>query len=160
MLLYWIHWGFWVSALAFANAISTSQRWSASTGAAWAIRGGAISRDDTPYSFSLTTFSPRGSLTQIEYASNAVLVRSPLLEYNFHRGYKTRFVWKTQHMQRLSDSLPHGIVCTVLYNWLYKCCAILHCLEWKYGIVEKDKYDDQVQAREHCHPFAANLSRH
>lgn len=39
------------------------------------IRGGA-SGDDTPYSFSLTTFSPQGSLAQIEYALNAAAVSS------------------------------------------------------------------------------------
>lgn len=39
------------------------------------VRGGANAREDGPYSFSLTTFSPRGSLTQIEYAINSAQVR-------------------------------------------------------------------------------------
>lgn len=37
------------------------------------MRGGTR-KDDGPYSFSLTTFSPQGSLGQIEYALNAVSV--------------------------------------------------------------------------------------
>lgn len=41
------------------------------------VRGGANAREDGPYSFSLTTFSPRGSLTQIEYAINSAQVRVP-----------------------------------------------------------------------------------
>lgn len=38
------------------------------------IRGGSNGRDDRPYSFSLTTFSPRGSLSQIEHAMNSAQV--------------------------------------------------------------------------------------
>lgn len=39
------------------------------------VRGGGNAKEDGLYSFSLTTFSPRGSLTQIEYAINAAQVR-------------------------------------------------------------------------------------
>lgn len=39
-------------------------------------RGGGSTIDDGPYSFSLTTFSPRGSLNQLEYAMNAASVRN------------------------------------------------------------------------------------
>lgn len=75
---------------------STSQRWLSGKGAALATRGGAVSRDDVPYSFSLTSFSPRGSLTQIEYASNAVLEGALTVAITYEGGVVMASVCKAE----------------------------------------------------------------
>lgn len=64
-----------LNSVAVANVLSAVP--SGASGERWAhflhLRGGASV--EKGYSFSLTTFSPRGSLSQIEYAMNAALVR-------------------------------------------------------------------------------------
>lgn len=69
--------GFWFSVF-LTTAVARILRhnlWSHPERNVFRLRGGANGgRDDGPYSFSLTTFSPRGSLSQIEYAMNSALV--------------------------------------------------------------------------------------